>query len=291
MHCTVSLNELYADYSAELLDRKELEGAVFRHIDEDTWHLNGFTREEYEDYVSWLYPRIRHAIANYRENGSSFESYIEAMVRMTIKEYRMRQTRKYVAETTAWLTQMPDAYVSEEKPEYDELQFPGNQLKFRNPRQVLILILKCSCYVSDDFLERVSPKLGIEPDEMRRMIDKLRELRANRKRKIDIQRERTNCQFFRCLYYERNLQALNKDSIAAQRMQERLKRGRKRLENMRRRLEQMRPDPTNRQIADVMGIAKGTVDFTLHSLKERGKGKVTNEAKNSEKNNNPALKG
>ncbi|MCL1837586.1 MAG: hypothetical protein FWG46_08580 [Treponema sp.] len=276
MHCTISLNELYADYSAGLLEKKELEGAIFKFIDEDTFCNSGFTREDYEDYVSWLYPRIRRAIINYRENGSAFETYIGTMVRMTVKEYRVCQARKYTAETTAWLTQIPDMYVGEEKPEYDEFpeDAPEKRIKIRNRRQLLILFLKCSCYVSDDFLERVSPKLGVEPDELRGMIDKLRKKRADREKKINIQRERTNCQFFRCLFYEKNLQSMQQDSIAAQRLRDRLKRGRKRLANMRKQLELMRPDPTNQQIADVMGIAKGTVDYTLHHFRERTNNKT-----------------
>ena len=286
MRCTISLNELYADYSAGLLDKKELEGAIFKSIDENTFCHLGFTREDYEDYVSWLYPRIRQAIINYRESGSAFETYIGTMVRMTAKEYRLCQTRKNTAEAAAWLTHLPDMYVGEEKPEYDEFpeDVPEEQSKIRNRRQLLILILKCSCYVSDDFLERVSPKLNIEPDELRRMIDILKKQRANREKKISIQRERTNCQFFRCLFYEKNLQSMQQDSIPAQRLRDRLERGRKRHANMRRQLELMRLDPTNQQIADVMGVAKGTVDYTLHYFKERTK-------KNSKKNNNPALKG
>jgi len=131
----------------------------------------------------------------------------------------------------------------------------------------LILLLKCSSYVSPDFLERVAPRLKIKPEVLGEMIGRLREQRAKRERKISLLRERANCQFFRCIFYEKSLQSMPQNSIATLRLRERLERGRNRLEKMRKRLKRLRPDPSNRQIAEVLGIAKGTVDVALHRLK------------------------
>ena len=39
--------------------------------------------------------------------------------------------------------------------------------------------------------------------------------------------------------------------------------------SMKRRLEGIRFDATNRQIAEIMGIPKGTVDSNLHIVRER----------------------
>ena len=271
MHDAVSLNELYAHFSAGLLGKDEFEGAVFKAISEDTRYTPGFSQQEHEDYISWLYPRISRAIAAYQETGSSFESYIGATVRMTAKEYRQRQAHGYFAESTAWITQLPDLYLSEVEPQYDgDIAAAAKKLaRLGNPRQLLILVLKCCNYVSADFLERVSPGLGVTPDALSEMIYRLRVRRAKREREIRLLRESVNCQFFRCIFYERSLQHMPEDSVAAQRIRGRLERGRKRLEKMRKRLAHLRPDPSNRQIAEVLGLSKGTVDAALHILKGR----------------------
>jgi len=50
----------------------------------------------------------------------------------------------------------------------------------------------------------------------------------------------------------------------------RLERGRERLANLRERLAKRLPDPSNSQIAKLLGISKGTVDSVLYRLKVLG---------------------
>jgi FixJ family two-component response regulator len=52
-------------------------------------------------------------------------------------------------------------------------------------------------------------------------------------------------------------------------MKQRGEKARKRLEGMRNRLASIRTDPTNRQVAEVIGISKGSVDSGLHALKTK----------------------
>ena len=266
-----SLNDLYADFSAGLLEKREFEGAIFRAIEEDIHRLSGFDWEDQEDYFSWLYPRISQAIIAYRETGASFEAYIGSLVHLTAKEFRLRQIRSYTAESTAYILQIPDMCALESEPEYDDCTVivPKKPTRLKNSRQLLILVLKCSSYVSDDFLEKVSPRLGMDPGVLSEMISRLKEQREKRESEINLLRESANCQFFRCVFYERSLQSLPHDSITARRLREQYARGRSRLVKMRKRLEQLRPDPSNQQIAELLGIAKGTVDSALFALKTR----------------------
>jgi len=266
MQNTISLNGLFADYSAGLLEKKKLEGEVFRVIKDNLRRLVNWDRADNDEYLSWLYPRIRNAIDAYRETGSSFETYIGTMVRITVKEFRSRKARSYLAESAAWMSVFPDFYVSENQPEYgciEEKRVP----KIENPRQLLILILKCCCYVSEDFLERAAPMLGIRHEELSGMVGVLRKHMNKREQYIILLREKANYQFCRCLFYEKRLMSLPENSVNAQRIRVRLERGRDRLLNMRKRLARGLPDPSNRQIAKVLGISKGTVDSVLYRLK------------------------
>jgi len=266
MQNTVSLNELFADYSAGLLEKKQLEGEIFKAIKEDMRRLANWNREDNDDYLSWLYPRISQAIGAYRETGSSFEVYIGSLVRMTAKEFRSKKARTYLAESAAWMSVFPDMYTSEDPPEYAHTE-EEIRPKHINQRQILILLLKCCCYVSDDFIERAASRLKIPGEELDRMVSFLRKLREKRERHTNLLQEKVNYQFYRCLFYEKRLKALPENSIAAQRIKDRLERGRSRLANLRERLARRFPDPSNHQIAKLLGISKGTVDSVLYRLK------------------------
>ena len=272
MQKTQSLNGLYADFSAGLLAREAFEGAIFKEIQRrillHDWP--GFCRDDRNDYVSWLYPRIKRAINTYRETGASFDVYIDALIRLTAKEYRTRLARRYAAESTAWYMQIPEMYAHacEAEPQYDEKAAPPPR-KIHQSRQHLILVLKCCIYIPDDFLESVSPRLGIEPQALRRMVLRLKEMRKIRLENINIIREKINNQLFRCLCYERSLRSLPEDSHIVLRYQEQLKKGRERLERLRSRLALLHPEPSNSQIAEVLGVTKGTVDSALHRIKLR----------------------
>jgi DNA-directed RNA polymerase specialized sigma24 family protein len=277
MQNTITLNELYADYSAGLLKKEDFEAAIFRAVQDDLYrrNLTGLNKEDHDDFVSWLYFRLGRAINSYRETGSSFEKYIGSMIRLTAKEYRSRQIRDYFAESAAWITQVPEMNVREEAPEYNE--FGTLEIKeaadlseiLKTPRQLLILILKCCNYISPDLLERITPKLDISCEVLNEMIGNLTEQRKKRETEAKLLRERANCQFYRCILYEKKLKTLAEGSNAAIRAQGRLERSRNRLNKMRKQLAKMRFDPSNYQIAKLLGITKGTVDSVLYNIKSR----------------------
>jgi DNA-directed RNA polymerase specialized sigma24 family protein len=266
MQSTIPLNGLFADYSAGLLEKRELEGEIFKAIKEDMRRLSNWNRADNDDYLSWLYPRISHAIGAYRETGSSFETYIGSLVRMTAKEYHSRKVRSYLTESAALMSISLDMYTHDDSPEYARVEEAAGPRKC-NPRQLLILILKCCCYVSDDFLERASPILGIQPEKLNDMVSSLRKQGEKRELCNEYLQERVNYQFCRCIFYEKRLKSLPENCIAAQRTRDKLERGRERLARLRKRLAKRLPDPSNVQIARLLGISKGTVDSVLYRLK------------------------
>ena len=277
MQNLLTLNELYARYTDGLLTKEAFEVAIFRIIKKNMHPLglSGWNREERDDFISSLYPRISRAIDRYEETGSSFEIYINTLVRLTAKEYCINAARSYIKETAAWITQIPDMYVSENETEYDDrfetkTEDAEKPVKLKNPRQLLILILKCCNYVTADFLEKVSPQLGIKPETLNVMIDRLKKQREERIMEFSLMRERAGNQLYRCIFYQKELEALTtENSIIAQRLRKRLEHGRIRLKRMRRRMARARLDPSNLQIAKLLGLSKNTVDTVLYNLRER----------------------
>jgi len=234
--------------------------------------LIGWNREDSDDYISSLYPRISRAIDAYQETGSSFESYIGSIVRLTAREYRSRQMRDYCEETAAWIAHIPEMYVCDNEIGYDEQAMAkmDGSVKLTTPRQLLILILKCSNHVSEELLEKIAPKLGLEPDDLNEMVEHLKQQYEKRAEDILALREKINNQFYRCILYEKKLQTLMPDSLHAQQLRRKLKTGRIRLEKTRKFLARSRLDPSNSQIAQLLGISKGTVDSVLYNLRAQG---------------------
>ena len=277
-----SLNELYSQYLTGIIERSDLEGLIYQYFANNQENLNfkHWSQDEYDDYVSWLYPRIKGAVDSYREAGASFEVYMMTVMRLASKEYRMRITTKSITEYAAWSVNVRDLYAHEEAPAYlqdtsDKTQtvisriesFSGRRRN--NPRQLLILILKCYYYVSDDFLDRIAPIVGIDKEKLREMLDRIRTIRTQRDNEIYLMRERIYSQFYRCIVYEKKLSYYQQNSTAAVKMKNRLEKARQRLEKMRKRMAGIRTDATNRQVAEVIGISKGAVDSSLYTLKTK----------------------
>lgn len=274
MQNSLSLNDLYDDYKSGLLERKKFEGAVFEAMRDNVrrYGLIGWNREDSDDYLSSLYTRISRAINTYQETGSSFETYIGTIARLTAKEYRSRQIRSYHEENAAWITQIPDMYACEHEAEYHEYLSPekDEQGRMKNPRQLLILILKCCSRVSAEFLEKIAPQLDMEPDTLRIMIEHLLGERQKREEEIALMREKINRQFYRCILLEKKIKVTTENIAVTQRLRMQLERGRNRLARIRKQLARSRVDPSNMQIAKLLGISKGTVDSVLYNLKIRG---------------------
>jgi hypothetical protein len=269
MQKLLSLNDLFKQYSWGILEKKRFEGQIFECMVENhqRFHLFDWDKEDYIDYLCWLYPRISRAIDNYRETGASFEAYISTMIRWSAREYRSRLADHHVTENTAWTLRAAELPVHNSEPEY--LPLPAGQKTAVNPRQILFLLLKSYYFVSDDFLDRIAPRLGMKKEALCGMMNKLRELRTAREEEIRGLQERIYCQFYRCITFEKRMNAVAENSAHHAKMKSRLARARVRLAAMRKRLAGIRLDATNRQIAEVTGVSKGTVDSALYTLKTK----------------------
>ena len=275
----LSLNSLYDEYQAGELRRTEIEVLIYRYLvnNQDKTCLSHWKRDEYEDYLSWFYPRIQKTIDSYQDIGASFEAFMAKILLISSKEYRVRITSDSITEYSVWSAQVPDMYtmyVQEKPPVYSsnniEKTISGliiSKKNRKNTRRVLALILKYYYYISEDFAERIAPKLGIKKKELLEMLKKIRTIRQKRDDKIYYMQERTQTQFLRCLIYEKKLSLVEYKETLYNKWKLRLEKARVRLEKMRKRMKSIRTEATNKQIAEIIGISKGTVDASLHRLK------------------------
>jgi hypothetical protein len=268
------LNELLDQYRSGILGKRDLEGKLFQFVLKypRRFHLRQKEQGELIDFLCWLYPRISRAIDNYRDTGATFDAYIGAMVFWSSREYSIRQRDCAIAEYAFWDAGSGDAMVRSPEPDYLDQDTEGQETRpgpVSNPRQILVLLLKAYYFMSDDFISRIAPAVGLEKEKIKDLIDELRKLRLKREAEIHGLQQRIHYQFFRCIAFETRMNRAPPDSIYYQKMWSALGRARKRLESMRKRLKGFRFEASNRQIAEVLGIPKGTVDSNLHAAKEK----------------------
>ena len=272
------LNDLFSDYKNGIYNRSRFEGMVYDYYinNQEKTCLGHWKHNEYEDFMSWFYQRLHKAITSYREISSSFDVYMGCVMRTAAKEYRIKTTTKSVIEYSAWCAHISDYYTYEESPVYTfethEKALANIIHEHRgisNPKELLALILKCYYYVSDDFIERIAKHLGYDRKELMEMVNNLRALRQKKDDNIYLMRERIFGQYYRCIVYERRLLYYSENTHAHTRLKKRLDKARQRLEKMRKRIAAIRTDATNRQVANIIGVSKGTVDSCLHRLKTK----------------------
>ena len=271
-----TINDMYTGYLSGDITRENLEVMIYNYFiyNQEKTCLCHWKRDDYEDYISWFYPRLQKAIDNYHDTGSTFEAFTGRYFLVSSKEYRGRIASNTVTEYSAWRALLPEMYVREEPPVYmhNNVEYIINNLTIdkkgrKNTRRLLALVLKCYYYISDSFAEKIALKLDINKNELLEMLKKIRGIRQKKDEDIYLMKERINTQFIRCLVYEKKLLIVKENTNAHFRLIMKHKKARERLERMRKRIKSIRTEATNKQVAQIIGISKGTVDASLHRLK------------------------
>ena len=272
MKCGKPLSDFYQEYTLGKLPRKDLEGKMFLYLRDNQNRFRIFDRnsDRWNEYVSWLYPRFAKAVDLYRDMGLSFDTYIVGLVHGAAKEYKSRETEHYMTEYMCWQAKAEEMALAESERQYsikDDEPFPLP--KDINRKQVLFLLLKSYFFVSDEYVKKVAQTIGMNVEKIQGMVDKLRNKRAGREEEIRALRERLQCQHYRCLAYQKLLLEIPDGTGCRENLNRRFQRARKRFTAMRKRLGGMRFTASNRMIAEVTGIPRGTVDSGLFAIRNR----------------------
>ncbi|MDR0568733.1 MAG: hypothetical protein LBG87_05965 [Spirochaetaceae bacterium] len=277
----LSLDELYEKHKLGEMNKREFEGCIFEHIlsNYQQFYFSDWSKDQCADYLCELYPRMSAAIDSYEDVGASFEKYIKSKLCWFVKERRSRESDHSITEYAYWesCAAEKEAFTCDTEPEYLTIQTlekkgkngKKKEKKISNPRQVLILLLKCYFFVTDEFAARAAPALGVSRERLIEMLDALRSRRFERDQEIRQFRDRLHSQYYRCISFEVRMKSVSEGSARHAVMQGRLRRARKRLDSMKKRFNAVSLDATNRQIAEVLGIPKGTVDSNLYVLKHK----------------------
>ena len=266
-----NLSELHQMFVNGDLSKKDFEGRIFQFLLDnfERYHLFEDNRDRWNEFLSWLYPRLVSAIDRYRDLGSSFDAYITSLIHGASREYQYRESEHYITEYACWRARAEDMFIQEEEPDYFAARKNLSIPKFVKPRQILLLLLKSYYFTSDEFVKNVAISIGMESTLVFGMIEELRRRRSGREAEIRKLKELLHCQYLRCLAYRKRMCSIFPGTEFYQKMKDRLERARKRYYAMKKRFDGMRVGASNRLIAEVLGIPKGTVDSCLFAIKNR----------------------
>lgn len=282
------LTLLFKQFKNKEITKSDLEGRIFQYLLKNLarYRLFGRNRECWEDFLSWLYPRLARAIDQYHDIGSSFDAYISAIINGVSKEYRRREADHTITELTCWQAKAEEICDNETEysgwephelssampsaPAADSCDTKDISLCKRiHPRQILVLALKSYYCISQEMVGKVSQATGIDYKEINTMIQEIKKLRSIKDKEILELRERVYCQHYRVLAYQKRMQCAQDGSDYQYMMKDRFERARKRYFTMKKRLQGIRRTASNRMIAAILGIPRGTVDTTLSAVKNR----------------------
>ena len=265
------LSDYYDLYVNGGMSKKELEGKIFQYLlgNPERYKLFEGSQDRWSDFLSWLYFRFSRAVELYRDLGSSFDAYISGIVHKAAKEYRCREADQKLTEYVCWQARAEEMTLYESEPDYPEARKSRPIPKGINPRQLLFLLLKSYYSATDEMVKEVAALNGLKSEDVRKMIDGLRNMRSGKETEIRELQDRIYLQHYRCLAYQERMNNSQAGTDYHERMQERFERARKRFFAMKKRLAGIRTAASNRMIAKVMGVPLGTVDSGLASIKNR----------------------
>jgi len=265
-----ALSDLYQNYRDGGLLKKEFEGKIYQYLLVNNERYNAFygNQDHWEEFLSWLFPRLSRAIDLYRDMGSSFDAYINSLVNCTAREYRCREADHHITEYVCWRAKAEEMMSLENEPEYLEERKEVSVPKDISSRQLLLLLLKSYYFASEELIKKVSQTIGMETGAVMELINEIKKRRSGKEAEIVVLRERLQCQYYRCLAYEKRMSNAQPGTGYYERMKDRFERAKTRFKAMKRRLGRIRLAASNRVIAEVMGIPKGTVDSGLYAIKD-----------------------
>jgi RNA polymerase sigma factor (sigma-70 family) len=228
----------------------------------------GWDEDACGDFYVFIHPRLIRLLDRFQDQGKPFESYLWAVLNWQLRNFARERRRSERAWSVSLSLDPGDTVEEPASP----LELPGTIARCirsdADRRNFLILALKCSRFIDDDSAAALAPIAGIGVPELLALSARLKALRASRDARLDTFRCRRNKTFAQARQLEAELRnEVDSERIAV--LQAARVRLHRRMEAAMRRMARVNVSPTNREIACLLGIPKGTVDSGLYWLKRK----------------------
>jgi RNA polymerase sigma factor (sigma-70 family) len=232
----------------------------------------GWDEDACSEFYLFVYPRLLRILDRFRDQGKPFESYLSSVLHWQARSFARRRKK----DERAWAMGFRLGPVAE--PDQQEVIDPAESpapCRVEPPRLgpsdrkgLLYLVLKCCRRLDPGGVSAAAAATGVDPRRLAGMVEQLRAGLEPVERRLVVLRERRNRAFSDARLLEAEL-AGQPDDGTAEALRLRLAAANRRMNTAMARMARVRRDPTNREVARVLGVPKGTVDSGLFWLKRR----------------------
>ena len=251
------------------------------------------------EFILWLYPRLERIIDRFDPKKASFSTYVSVSVKYRyirfcsgrIRDEEIRRTAEdeemkfcegfhMECDKELWASETPPAYntawCSEDAlvaPYVLERSRKSEAAKRRMERDILLLALKSTFYLSEEMIEKVAAFCEIPRLKLDRLLEAVRRDYSARQTVYETLRLRKYRYYIRAFSCREKLLKLmeasgSSDSEKMQAVEKELDFCDKQEKRIDHRMKRLQRDPSNRYIAQLLGMSRGSVNSRLARMKK-----------------------
>lgn len=245
----------------------------------------GWDEDACGDFLLYVYPRLAGLLDRFQDLGRPFEPYLISMLAWNLKSFARRKAEaracggadlrivgidKAAEEGTQ---DPPDPHgapspVDRPSMDPDAVRRTLQRLPRNGRKHFLFLLLKCMRSLDPDDLRVLAAAAGVGPGELARILDGLAARLARKESRLEMLRVRRNRAYSLARCLEVRI-ASEPDERRRESLRVRLEAANRCMRNAMGRMARVGTAPSNREIAEVLGVPKGTVDSGLFWVKRR----------------------
>ena len=253
--------------------------------------MPGLDEDAGGEFYLFCHAKLEQIVVRFRDCGKPFERYLNSVLSWQLRSFlAKRRQAEHAWQTTLRSPLWDDPDAAAETPATDVRgAAPANVTPFPSPpappappaaapkgakraavarRRILYGVLKTGHRLDQRQLAAAAQATGCELPRLRSLIEHLRRGRAGAYQRLELQRSRRNHAFARLQLWSGAAHRETDGKFRAQ-AAARAARCRRSVEAAQSELARVRVAPTNRAIAAVLGIPKGTVDTGLYWLRRQ----------------------
>ncbi len=231
----------------------------------------GWGEDDCSEFYLFFYRRIMRIIRNYNDVGRNFEAYLYSSLKWQFRIYSRKRLLcdrdwKYSSLKEFWNTADEPAGAEPEGMLLED--YPGIIRGKADSRHYILYILKQAVTVCEEDIVKAAAVTGYSYDWLGKKVCEIRSLLFKKEKRLTVLRERRNRAYYKLILLEEELHDSSvSDSIDY--CMERIVRLKKTMKDAQTAISKIKLSPSNRELADIIKIPKGTIDSSLYSLKKK----------------------
>jgi hypothetical protein len=247
----------------------------------------GWDEDECSEFFCFFYPKIAGLVRRFVYRGKPFEAFLRVTMKWQLRTFSSRRSydrlrEQVLSDDSFWATEVAEGWgdgdTKDDTSSYGTLRVdPAARriLKIDSNdricdrvirRRFLFLVLAGAATITRRMIRRAAQLTGDDPEWLEARIEELRRRLLDRSRRIKELRERRNTHFFRIYCIQEQI-GLSPEVTSRRLLARAMAKEQRRLAATLDEISRIPATPTHRDIAEILGVPKGSVDSGLFYLR------------------------